>query len=131
MPATFDTDFRGSEYLEAKAFPEYVRTPVPAPASVRAAWNYRDDMDAINEAELALERGCGLWERHIHLATLAGRTAGEARAAAFARFQRAYSDAVALEGTAAALKAVGLGAGALSRPRRQQRALLSLATAYG
>src|SRR3546814_3082804 len=81
MPATFDTDFRVSEYLEAKAFPEYVRTPVPAPASVRAAWNYRDDMDAINEAELALERGCGLWERHIHLATLAGRTAGEARAA--------------------------------------------------
>jgi hypothetical protein len=101
MRPTFDIDFRVSEYLQAKAFPEYDRTPVPAPASARVSWNYRDDIDAINEAELALERGCGVNERQIHLATLAGRTPEQARADAFDRFQRAYAAAVASERAAA------------------------------
>jgi hypothetical protein len=101
MPATFDIDFRVSEYLEAKAFPEYQRDYAPPSAAQQAIWNLDDTLRAIDEADLALERGCGSFERYCHLATLAGRTREEARADAHRLFRREYAAAVAAERVAA------------------------------
>jgi hypothetical protein len=66
-----------------------------------AIWNLDDELRAIDEADLALSRGCSLNERQIHLATMAGRTREEARADAHRRFRRDYAAAVAAERVAA------------------------------
>jgi hypothetical protein len=121
MSATFDTDFRIKEAKERAAFPEYYPETVPAPATQRAIWNLDDTLRAIDEADLALERGCRMFERQCHLATMAGRTVAEAKADAHRRFRREYEAAVASERAGAliirgatddAMKALGLGVGA-------------------
>ncbi|MGV1682954.1 hypothetical protein [Sphingopyxis sp. NJF-3] len=66
-----------------------------------AIWNLDDELRAIDEADLALSRGCRMDERQIHLATLAGRTREEARADAHRRFRIAYGAAVDAERAAA------------------------------
>jgi len=99
--SSFVTDFRIKEEKERRAFPEFTPGPVSPPASAYAAWNYRDRIEAIEAAELALIKGCSGWTRSIHIATLGGRTPEQARADAFAMFVQTYKSAVSAERLAA------------------------------
>ncbi|WP_260581143.1 hypothetical protein [Sphingopyxis sp. PET50] len=100
--ASFTTDFRVSEYLERRAFPEYDRTPLPASAAQCAIWNLDDTLRAIDEAERILARGWMTMVDHYRVtAALCGRSPDEARAAARYHFSCAYGDAVAAERAAA------------------------------
>lgn len=99
--ASHDIDFRIKEEKERRAFPEFAPGPVSPPDSAYAAWNYRDRIEAIEAAELALAKGCSSWARSIHIATLGGLTPEQARADAFAMFVQTYKSAVASERLAA------------------------------
>lgn len=92
-----NSDWRIDEELEARAFPELRPEPVSPSAAMRALFNLDDTLRAIDEADLALERGCGSFERHCHLATLGGRTVEQAKAEAHLAFQLNYTAAVEAE----------------------------------
>ena len=56
------------------------KTNIPTDEDYRR-WNLEDGLAMIDTAERALTQGCGQFERHCHLATLAGRTPDQAREA--------------------------------------------------
>src|SRR3546814_10944986 len=56
---------RIDEALERRAFPELDREPEPAPAAMRAAWNWLDTLYAIDAAEAILRRGYSSAERRV------------------------------------------------------------------
>lgn len=58
----------------------------PSPPEDYRRWNLEDALTMIDTAERALTNGCGMFERHCHLATLAGRTPDQARADARALY---------------------------------------------
>lgn len=54
---------------------------VPSSPEQYRRWNLEDGLAMIDTAERALTQGCCMFERHCHLATLAGRTPDQAREA--------------------------------------------------
>src|SRR3546814_324130 len=92
---------RIDEALERRAFPELDREPEPAPAAMRAAWNWLDTLYAIDAAEAILRRGYIALADYPRLAVLRGRTPDQARADAKANYEQACAAALAAERRAA------------------------------
>ena len=80
---------RNNGYRENQERLEMLAEFRPASPEQYRRWNLEDRLAQIDAAERALTNGCGMFERHCHLATLAGRTPYQARADARALYAEA------------------------------------------